>query len=66
MRNDEARMNNTNMPNTEDSNAAKSKEVKAFLFIIICFFPILTTLFVGAYGFATWMMQLIFGLPGHG
>ncbi|NMP15258.1 trimethylamine N-oxide reductase system protein TorE [Thalassotalea sp. HSM 43] len=55
--------------NTADNNqddVSRTKEFKAFIFIILFFFPIVTTLAVGGYGFIVWMSQLIFGPPGHG
>lgn len=51
---------------SSSESASQRKEIKAFLFIIIFFFPIATTIFVGGYGFIVWMLQILFGPPGHG
>ena len=49
-----------------ETTNTQAEEFKAFLVIIIFFFPILTTLAAGGYGFIIWMSQLILGPPGHG
>ena len=43
----------------------KRTELKAFLFITILLFPIVTTALIGGYGFIVWMLQMIFGPPGY-
>ncbi|WNC71685.1 TorE protein [Thalassotalea psychrophila] len=48
------------------NNNTQAKEFKAFLFIIIFFFPIITSIAAGGYGFIIWMSQVILGPPGHG
>ncbi|MEJ2043266.1 MAG: periplasmic nitrate reductase, NapE protein [Reinekea sp.] len=40
----------------------KSTELKAFLFITVFLFPILSICVVGGYGFLIWMSQLLFNL----
>ncbi len=42
----------------------KRSERRVFLFITVFLFPILSVMIVGGYGFAIWMLQLIFGPPG--
>ncbi|MCG7497119.1 trimethylamine N-oxide reductase system protein TorE [Vibrio sp. Of7-15] len=50
-----------------NSEKTRSSEWKAFFFITVVLFPILSVGFVGAYGFSVWFMQVFFlGLPGHG
>lgn len=45
----------------------RSREWKAFLFITVFLFPILSVMFVGGYGFIIWMLQVfLLGPPGHG
>ncbi|ROS04783.1 nitrate reductase NapE [Sinobacterium caligoides] len=53
---------------TKDStdNDEKKNELKALAFITIFLFPILSIIGVGGYGFIIWMLQIIFGPPGHG
>lgn len=42
-------------------------EWRAFLFIIVLLFPILSVMFVSGYGFFIWALQVFFlGPPGHG
>ncbi|MDV5169120.1 trimethylamine N-oxide reductase system protein TorE [Photobacterium rosenbergii] len=44
----------------------KQREWRAFFFITIFLFPILSVAAVGGYGFFVWMMQVFFlGPPGH-
>ncbi|WP_028021625.1 trimethylamine N-oxide reductase system protein TorE [Enterovibrio calviensis] len=45
----------------------QSYEWRAFLFITVFLFPILSVMLIGGYGFAIWMSQVFFfGPPGHG
>ncbi|MDV2857415.1 MULTISPECIES: periplasmic nitrate reductase, NapE protein [Oceanimonas] len=46
--------------------STKKREWLSLLFITLVFFPVLSIVCVGGYGFAVWMLQLIFGPPGHG
>ncbi|WP_371186773.1 periplasmic nitrate reductase, NapE protein [Thalassotalea maritima] len=57
---------NLSSTDTEEDSATKVKEFKAFMFIILFFFPILLTVVFGAYGFIVWMLQATLGPPGHG
>lgn len=44
-----------------------SFEWRAFFFITVFLFPILSVVLIGGYGFLIWMSQVfIFGPPGHG
>ena len=45
--------------------ATKAEERRAFLFLAIILAPALAVAIVGSYGFAIWMLQLIYG-PPHG
>ncbi|OYD21324.1 periplasmic nitrate reductase, NapE protein [Oceanimonas baumannii] len=55
------------MKNTPtDGTHTKGREWLSLLFITLVFFPVLSIVCVGGYGFAVWMLQLIFGPPGHG
>lgn len=44
--------------------STKTEERRAFAFLVVILAPILAVMIVGGYGFAVWMSQLIFGLPG--
>lgn len=41
----------------------KKEETRAFLFITVFLFPILSIAIVGGLGFAIWFSQMIFGPP---
>lgn len=43
---------------------ASRRELAVFLFLAAVLMPILAVAFVGGYGFAVWMYQLIAGPPG--
>ena len=47
-----------------DGDVSKATERRAFIFLVVFLGPILAVAIVGGYGFAMWMSQLIFGLPG--
>ncbi|SEL09477.1 nitrate reductase NapE [Atopomonas hussainii] len=47
-----------------DTAANKQKETRLFLFLIVCFFPLLSVALVGGYGFLIWIMQILTGPPG--
>ncbi|CAH0532234.1 hypothetical protein VST7929_00045 [Vibrio stylophorae] len=46
--------------------STKCREWGTFLLITVVVIPILTVGLIGAYGFVVWMLQLIYGPPGHG
>jgi len=50
----------------EAEGAAPSRRAEVTTFLTTCFviFPALAVGFVGAYGFAIWLSQMIFGPPG--
>ncbi|GAD79007.1 trimethylamine N-oxide reductase system protein TorE [Vibrio ezurae] len=54
--------------NTIQEEEKHSLEWKAFLFIAVILFPVLSVMFVGGYGFVVWMLQVfVWGPPGaHG
>jgi len=45
-------------------DSVKRTERRAFIFLVVFLGPILAVAIVGGYGFAVWMSQLLFGLPG--
>ena len=51
------------MSDETDSSVTKKDELKAAAFVVAILFPALTVAFVGAYGFAIWFSQMIFGPP---
>ena len=57
--------NQTKIMNREakmsDTIRTKKNELRAFLFIAIFLFPLLSVGLVGGYGFLIWMSQLLFG-----
>ena len=44
--------------------STKKDEKRMFLFITVVLFPILTVMLIGGYGFAVWILQMIYGPPG--
>ena len=48
-----------------DEDWTSRDERRAFLLLVVFLAPILAFAIVGGYGFAVWMSQLIFGLPGQ-
>ncbi|EMD99132.1 MULTISPECIES: periplasmic nitrate reductase, NapE protein [Stutzerimonas stutzeri subgroup] len=44
--------------------SSKREETRLFVFLIVFLFPILSVLLVSSYGFAVWILQMIFGPPG--
>ena len=44
-------------------SATKAEERRVFLFLVVFLAPILSVMLVGGYGFAIWMLQIIFGPP---
>ncbi len=49
----------------ETEPTTKSEERRVFIFLAVLLAPILSIVLVGGYGFSIWMLQLIFGPPGH-
>lgn len=47
-----------------EGDSVKRTERRAFIFLVVFLGPILAVAIVGGYGFAVWMSQLLFGLPG--
>lgn len=45
---------------------SRRREWLTFLLITAVFFPLLSIITVGGYGFIVWMLQIFFGPPGHG
>jgi len=41
----------------------KKRERRGFIFITVFLFPALSIVLVGGYGFAIWILQMIFGPP---
>jgi len=52
------------MPNDRPVPSSKREETRLFVFLIVFLFPILSVLLVSSYGFAVWIIQMIFGPPG--
>lgn len=44
----------------------RKRELRGFIFITVFMFPALSIILVGGYGFAIWLLQIIFGPPGSG
>ena len=44
----------------------KKRERRGFIFITVFLFPALSVILVGGYGFAIWILQMIFGPPTAG
>jgi len=52
------------MPSPSEDAGGKRRERRLFLFLVIFLFPLLCVTLVGAYGFAVWFLQMLFGPPG--
>ncbi|MFD2176174.1 trimethylamine N-oxide reductase system protein TorE [Veronia pacifica] len=56
-----------NEPSDIQEIEKRSFEWRAFFFITVILFPVLSIMVVGGYGFLIWMSQVFFfGPPGHG
>lgn len=52
-------------PNTPEEAQEKRRELTVFLFLAVILFPILAVIVVAGYGFAVWLVQIVFtGPPG--
>lgn len=49
---------------TADARASRRAELATFIVLAVLIWPVIAVGFVGAYGFAVWMWQIIFGPPG--
>ena len=58
----DSRMSTTS--SDDDHVLTRRGERRVFIFIAVFLFPLLSIILVGGYGFAIWMLQLIFGPPG--
>ena len=47
-----------------EPRSSRRAELWAFIVLAVLIWPIIAVGFVGAYGFAVWMWQIIFGPPG--
>jgi nitrate reductase NapE len=47
-----------------DPRSSRRAELAAFVVLAVLIWPIIAVGFVGAYGFAVWVWQMIFGPPG--
>ncbi|SFI27806.1 nitrate reductase NapE [Pseudomonas argentinensis] len=52
------------MPSPSEDTEGKRRERRLFVFLVIFLFPLLSVALVGAYGFAVWFLQMLFGPPG--
>ena len=50
-------------PDDAVDSVTKTEERRVFLFLVVFLAPILSVVLVGGYGFAIWMLQIIFGPP---
>ncbi|MFK0087472.1 periplasmic nitrate reductase, NapE protein [Pseudomonas sp. NPDC090755] len=48
----------------EEQKSTRRKEVRLFIFLVACLFPLLSVAIVGGYGFIVWFLQMIYGPPG--
>lgn len=48
---------------TSSAPNTKEEERNSFLFLAVLLAPILSFTLIGGYGFAVWIMQMIFGPP---
>jgi nitrate reductase NapE len=47
-----------------DDQAARRRELGAFLFLTVVLAPVLAIAIVGGWGFVVWIYQIVFGPPG--
>ncbi|BAN28093.1 periplasmic nitrate reductase, NapE protein [Caballeronia insecticola] len=52
-------------PLDEKNEIRKSEELRSFLFLTVVMVPVLTVMFIAAYGFAVWFYQMLVGGPPH-
>lgn len=43
----------------------KTEELRSFLFLTAVMVPVLTVMFIAAYGFVVWFYQILVGGPPH-
>lgn len=48
-----------------ENNLRKTEELRSFVFLTAVMVPVLTVLFIAAYGFAVWFYQMLIGGPPH-
>jgi nitrate reductase NapE len=48
-----------------ESRHRKAEELRSFLFLTAVMVPVLTVMFIAAYGFGVWFYQLLVGGPPH-
>ncbi|OED41976.1 TorE protein [Endozoicomonas sp. (ex Bugula neritina AB1)] len=53
------------MNSSSEERDTRRREYIALFIIVVILFPALAAMTVGGYGFIVWMLQLIFGPPGH-
>jgi periplasmic nitrate reductase NapE len=49
----------------ENEEIRKSEELRSFLFLTVVMVPVLTVMFIAAYGFTVWFYQMLIGGPPH-
>lgn len=49
----------------EKNELRKSEELRSFLFLTVVMVPVLTVMFIAAYGFVVWSYQMLIGGPPH-
>lgn len=52
------------MVEVQPEGRRRSRELWAFLFLTVVFWPLLAIAVVGGYGLAVWLYQLVAGPPG--
>lgn len=52
-------------PMEEKNELRKSEELRSFLFLTVVMVPVLTVMFIAAYGFVVWSYQMLIGGPPH-
>ncbi|SAL83180.1 Periplasmic nitrate reductase protein NapE [Caballeronia choica] len=48
-----------------ESGHRKAEELRSFLFLTAVMVPVLTVMFIAAYGFVVWFYQLLIAGPPH-
>ena len=52
--------------NSNPAPATRRQEWRTFLLLTVVLIPLLSLMIVAGYGFSVWILQMLFGPPGHG
>ena len=55
-----------NAMNSNPAPVTRRQEWRTFLLLTVVLIPLLSLMIVAGYGFSVWILQMLFGPPGHG